>query len=141
MSFDLKISGGDFIISNGDLKKVINTEKLIQDILKICLTKAGANPLNPWYGSFIYNSIIGTAQDPGLLIQIGKSQLSTALDNLKNLQTAQVKSFQRVSPDEQIGAISNISITNNNDPRAYNISISCLTKGFNKTNATFVVSL
>ena len=59
MSFDLKLKYGDLLLSNGDFKQVTGTDKLVQDILKICLTEMGANPLLPWYGSGINKSLIG----------------------------------------------------------------------------------
>ena len=37
MSFDLKIRSGDLVLSSGDLQTVVDTEKLTQDILKMCL--------------------------------------------------------------------------------------------------------
>jgi phage baseplate assembly protein W len=141
MSFDLKIISGDLAISNGDLKIVTDTEKLIQDILKICLTTAGTNPLQPWYGSFLSRTIIGSPQATSMLVQIGKSQLTTALDNLVALQQLQVKSFQRVSADEQISAISDISITRNQiDPRLFYVQIKVLTKGLKPITTAFRVS-
>ena len=141
MSFDLKIVSGDLVVRNGDLKKVVDTEKLIQDILKICLTTAGTNPLQPWYGSFLSRSIIGSPQATSMLVQIGKSQLTTALDNLAALQQLQVKSFQRVSADEQISAISDISITRNQiDPRLFYVEIKVLTKGLKPITTAFRVS-
>lgn len=141
MSFDLKIVGGDLVINNGSLRKVTDTEKLIQDILKICLTTAGTNPLQPWYGSFLSRTIIGSPQQTSMLVQIGKSQLTTALDNLISLQQLQVKSFQRVSADEQISAISDISITRNQiDPRLFYVEIKVLTKGLKPITTAFRVS-
>lgn len=110
MSFDLKIVNGDLNIVNGQLQSVVDSEKLIQDILKICLTTAGSNPLHPAYGSFISRTLIGNPVHNSVLFQIGKSQLSSCLENLKNLQNLQVKSFQRVSADEQISAILGVSI-------------------------------
>ncbi len=86
MSFDLKIKNGDLVINNGLLQTVIDSEKLIQDILKMCLTTAGTNPLHPWYGSFLSRTIIGNPNASEILVQISKSQLTTALENLKNLQ-------------------------------------------------------
>ena len=41
MSFDLKITNGDLVINNGLLTIVVDSEKLIQDILKICLILIG----------------------------------------------------------------------------------------------------
>ena len=141
MSFDLKIKNGDLVLNNGDLQTVTGSEKLIQDILKICLTTAGANPLYAWYGSFISRTIIGNPDGNAVLVSIAKSQLSNALDNLKNLQDLQIKSFQRVSADEQISAISDIAIIRNKtDPRFFEVRIKALTKGFRSVNASFTVN-
>lgn len=141
MSFDLKIINGDLVISNGQLKKVVDSEKLIQDILKLSLTTAGSNPIHPWYGSFISRTLVGNPNYSSVLVQVAKSQLNTALQNLKDLQTLQIKSFQRVSADEQIAAISDISIiVNQNDPRLFDIVIKALTKGLKPISTAFSVS-
>jgi hypothetical protein len=141
MSFDLKISGGDLVIKSGQLKTVIDSEKLIQDILKICLTTAGSNPIHPWYGSFISRTIVGNPNYNSMLIQIGKSQLNTALQNLKDLQDLQVKSFQRVSADEQIAAIQDISININNiDPRLFDVTVRVVSKGLKPVSTSFRIS-
>lgn len=141
MSFDLKIKNGDLVINNGQLQTVTDSEKLTQDILKICLTTAGSNPLNPWYGSFLSRTIIGNPNHNSVLVQISKSQLTTALQNLKDLQDLQIKSFQRVSADEQISAILDISILRSNiDPRLFNVQIQALTKGLKPITTAFRVS-
>lgn len=141
MSFDLKLKNGDLIITNGKLQTVIDSEKLIQDILKLCLTTAGTNPLHPWYGSFISRTIVGNPLNSEVLVQISKAQLNTALTNLQNLQTQQVKSFQRVSADEQLGVISDISIVRNAvDPRLFDIVIKAKTKGIKPISTAFRVS-
>lgn len=141
MSFDLKIQGGDLVINNGLLQTVVDTEKLIQDILKLCLTTAGSNPLHPWYGSFITRTLVGNPLHTTVLVQIGKSQLNTALQNLKDLQDIQLKSFQRVSADEQIAAILDISINRNQiDPRLFSVTVQALTKGLKPITTSFSVS-
>lgn len=141
MSFDLKIKNGDLVINNGKLQDVVDSEKLIQDILKMCLTTAGTNPLHPWYGSFISRTIVGNPLNSAVLVQIAKSQLNSSLDNLKNLQDQQVKTFQRVSADEQIGAILDISIIRNQiDPRLFDVKIKALTKGTKPITTSFRVS-
>jgi hypothetical protein len=141
MSFDLKIQNRDLVIKNGDLQTVIDSEKLIQDILKLCLTEAGSNPLYPWYGSFISRTLVGNALDTSILIQISKSQLNTALENLKNLQDLQVKTFQNVSADEQIGAILDISVFRSKiDPRLFGVEIKAITKGLKPITTAFRIS-
>jgi hypothetical protein len=141
MSFDLKITNGDLVLTNGKLNTVVDSQKLIQDILKMCLTTAGTNPIHPWYGSFISRTIIGNPNYTSVLVQISKSQLTSALQNLKDLQDIQVKSFQRVSADEQIAAISDISIIRNQiDPRLFDVIIKVITKGMKPISTAFTVS-
>lgn len=141
MSFDLKVRNGDLVIENGDLKKVIDSEKLIQDILKIALTEAGSNVLFPWYGSFISKSLIGSNLDIGITLQVSQSQLQNALDNLKNLQVKQVNTGQKVSADEQISSVGEISITRNKvDPRQFDVKIKVITKGFKPITTAFTIS-
>jgi len=141
MSFDLKLKNGDLVIQNGLLQTVTDSEKLIQDILKLCLTTAGTNPLHPWYGSFISRTIVGNPLNSEVLVQISKSQLNSALTNLKNLQTQQIKSFQRVSADEQLGQILDISIVRNPiDPTLFDVRINALTKGVKPITTAFRVS-
>lgn len=141
MSFDLKIIGGDLVINNGLLQTVVDSEKLIQDILKICLTTAGTNPLHPWYGSFISRTLVGNPNQNSVLVQIAKSQLTTALTNLQQLQVTQVKSFQRVSADEQLAAITDISVIQSQvNPTLFSITVSGITKGFKPISTAFSVN-
>jgi hypothetical protein len=141
MSFDLKISRGDLVITQGALKTVVDSEKLIQDILKVATTTAGSNPIHPWYGSFISRTLVGNPNHNSVLVQIGKSQLTTALQNLKDLQDLQTQSYQRVSADEQIAAISDISIIQNQiDPRLFDVVIVALSKGLKPITTAFQVS-
>lgn len=141
MSFDLKIKNGDFVITQSEIQTVVDSEKLIQDILKVCLTTTGSNPIHPWYGSMLSRTIIGNPEQSTMLIQIAKSQLNSALENIKTLQEMQIKSFQRVSADEQIGAILDISIVRNQiDPRLFDIKIKALTKGSKPITTVFRVS-
>lgn len=141
MSFDLKIVNGDLVINQGSLQKVEDSEKLIQDILKICLTNVGANPLHPSYGSFLSRSIVGNPLQTSVVIQIAKSQLNTCLTNLQQLQQLQIKSFQKVSADEQLAAVTGISVLKSAfDPRLFTVKISCLTKGFKPITTAFTIS-
>lgn len=141
MSFDLKIINGDLVIQNGDLRTVTDSEKLIQDILKICLTNVGSNPLNPGYGSFLSRTVIGNPMYTSTIVQIAKSQLNNCLTGLQNLQKNQVKSRQRMTADEQLAAITDISVVRSTiDPRLFNVKIKAITKGFKPITTAFQVS-
>lgn len=141
MSFDLKIKGGDLVITQSKLETVIDSDKLIQDILKICLTTAGSNPLQPWYGSLLSRTIVGNPNQNSILIQMSKSQLDACLNNIKTLQELQIKSFQRISADEQLGAVLDISIVRNQiDLRLFDVRIKALTKGSKFITPNFRIS-
>lgn len=140
MSYDLKIRNGDLVLDNGDLKIVIDSEKLIQDLLKIALTSAGSNPLQPWYGSFISRSLVGSTLGTNIIVQVAQSQLQNSIENLRTLQQSQIKSFQNVSPDELINSILDISIDRNSvDPRLFDVRIKVLSKGFKPISTAFTV--
>lgn len=141
MSFDLKIINGDLVINSGQLQTVVDSELLIQSILKICLTEVGSNVFHPSYGSFLSRSVVGSALQQDVIVQVAQSQLNTCLQNLQILQQIQVKSLQKVSADEQLGAILGVSVVRNqNDPRLYSITISALTKGFKPITTAFNLS-
>jgi phage baseplate assembly protein W len=141
MSFDLQVLSGDLVLNNGLLQTVTDSTKLIQDILKICLTTAGSNPLQPWYGSFISRTLIGNPNYTSTLVQIAKSQLNTALTNLQQLQQLQLQSFQRVTADEQLASIVNISVTQSTiNPTLFSIVIQVLSKGLKPITTNFMVN-
>lgn len=141
MSIDLQIINGDLVITNGELSTVQDSQKLIQDILKILLTDVGADPLQPNYGSFLSRSVIGNAMASGVIVQIAKAQINTCLVNLQQLQQLQIKQMQKVSADEQLAAITGISvIRSTTDPRLFNIKVSAITKGYQPVSTAFTVS-
>lgn len=142
MSFDLQIVNGDLVIgANADLATVQNQPKLIQDLLKIAITQAGANPLQPWYGSLISQSLIGSYLSSDITISVAQTQLQNAIQNLQNLQNLQVQSGQTVTPDEQIAFINDISIVRNaTDPRLFQVIITVLTRSFGSVSASFTAN-
>lgn len=140
MSQDLNIVNGDLVLaSSGDLQLISGQKKLIQDILKICLTKVGSNPFNQWYGSFLSQSLIGSSLDSSILTSVAKTQLQNALENLQKLQKLQSQnSAQNVTPDEQIAGIKSIQVTQNpNDPRGYQVFIKVINRAFQQTIVSF----
>lgn len=141
MSFDLKIINGDLVLQNGNLRTCVDSEKLIQSLLKICLTQVGSNPLQPWYGSLVSRSLVGSSLSSNITVQIAQSQLQSAIQNLMQLQKQQVKSFQNVSPDEQINSITGISITRSTtNLTLWTVQIGAITKGFKPITTAFTVS-
>jgi len=141
MSFDLQVLNGDLVIANSDFAIVQGNDKLVQDLLKIALTESGGNVLNPWYGTLISKSLIGSVLQSDILLSVAQTQLQNAVENLKKLQNLQVASGQSVSPDEQIAFIQNISIIQSPfDPRLYQTTINVLSRSFGKVSAIFTVT-
>ncbi|MCZ2224579.1 MAG: hypothetical protein LC122_13220 [Chitinophagales bacterium] len=141
MSFDFKIKNGDLVISNGELETVVDSEKLIQDILKICITPVGSDPLNPWYGSYLSKTVIGSSEDAKFLMTVSKEQLRKALENLKQLQLLQIRQYQQISADEQIADIRSISVRQNElNPTVFEIEIIVITRGLKPITNRFRLS-
>lgn len=141
MSFDLKIKNADLVIENGDIKSIIDSEKLIQDVLKICLTPVGFDALNPWYGSFLSKTVIGSPESDSLLNTVSKNQIIKALENLKDLQVYQIKSQQKLSADEQIASVQSVQVLRSEiDPRVFEVYITVITKGFKPITTAFRLS-
>jgi hypothetical protein len=143
MSFDLKIVNGDLSLgSNKDLAKVENSEKLIQDILKICITPVGSNPYNPWYGSALSKGLIGNTLDDRFLKIMGSSQISSVLGNLKSLQQEQARTSQKITASEHIAAVEAANIERSQtDLRFFRVSISVVSKALTRVNTGFKVGL
>ena len=134
MSFDLKIQDGDLKIgSNGDLQQVRDTNKLVQDILKIISTQIGSNPFFPWYGSPITKSLLGRSFDYKFVSSIATQQLRSTLETLQKLQKDQIRRNQIVTPQEQLAAIQKVLVERNIvDPRFYTIVLTVLSKAFSR---------
>ena len=141
MSYDLKITGGDLSLQNGDLAKVTNSDKLIQDILKICLTDVGSDPIHPSYGSFLSRSVVGNANKTSMIVQIAQAQINTCLTNLQSLQQVQLKTYQQMTADEQLASILGISVQRNAfDARLYTVKIKVMTKGIQAITTEFTIN-
>jgi len=141
MSFDLRLENGDLSISKGDLKIVENSDKLVQDVLKIISTPLGSNRFFPFYGSPLSGSLIGKAFDPQFIRTLTTEQIYICIEKLQKLQSEQIKSLQYVSPQEQIASIENVSLERNaNDPRFFFVSLTVISKAFQRVSIPFEVT-
>lgn len=142
MSFDLKILNGDLNIgTNSDLDTVENTEKLIQDILKMLMTEIGSNVFFPWIGSAITSAMIGSPYDTEFIATIAENQIRSSLETLQSLQREQSLK-QIVSPSELLAAIKNINVVRNEiDPTFFSVLLTVLTKNLNVVDTSFNVTL
>jgi len=143
MSFDLKIIDGDLKIGpDNDLETVENTDKLVQDVVKIVFTPIGSNPFHPWYGSPITKSLIGRPFESDFMSTIATQQLEASLTRIQSLQIEQLRKNQLVTASEQLAAIQNVSIERNiTDPRFFTIALTVLTKAFSRVNIPITVRI
>jgi len=138
MSFDLKIVNNDISVSpNGEVDIVINTDKLIQDVIKILLTTQGTNKFYRWYGSTITQRVIGEVLGSYYTEVEIKRAIEDSLNNLMRLQQSQAL-YQNISSSETLAGINYIDITReDSDPRLYSIVVSVLTKKLTAVETTF----
>ena len=140
MSFDLKLFNGDLVFKNGDLDTVEDTPKLVQDVLKLVSTELGSNPFWPGYGSPIGQTMIGSSYDQEFIQDVATSQLQQSLQQLQTTQFDQLKQNQIVTPDEQIAAFQNIQVSRAaDDPRYYIVSLTVISKAFQRIPISFTV--
>lgn len=141
MAFDLQILGGDLVIQNGDLAKVTSSNKLLQDILKIAITQVGTNPYQPWYGSLVSNTLVGSVLPDDVTTNAAEGQLQLALNALQTMQVTQQKGKVPLTAAEQIASIKKINVYRDpNDPRQFNVSISVISKAYTPITAIFSVA-
>ena len=140
MSFDFRIKDGDLSIGeDGDLNRVENTDKLVQDILKIIITPIGTNQFYPWYGSRLSKSMIGNVFDHEFISSVATNQLQNAIESLQRLQQEQAR-HQLVTPFEQLAALKRVEIQRNQvDPRFFLVVISALTRALTEINTSFTI--
>lgn len=131
MSFDLKLNNGDLQIgSNGDLSTVSDTDKLIQDLLKIVLTPINGNPFQPSYGSYLTNTLIGSILDDNFTISSAQTQIITSLQNYMKEQKKQAQR-QIVTPAESLAAVQKVEVIKNPvDSRFWEVAVNVLTRDF-----------
>jgi hypothetical protein len=141
MSFDLKLFGGDLVIRNGDFETVEDSNKLVQDILKLVSTQLGSNPFFPAYGSPISQAMIGSVFEREFAEDIATQQLRASLERLQDLQNDQIRQNQIVTPSEQIAAIEDVRVSQaQNDPRYYIVNLTVISKAFQRVPVQFAVA-
>lgn len=128
MSFDLALNKGDLDIgSDGDLRKVRNTEKVIQDVLKVLHTPLGSNPYFPRIGNSLTAANIGEGLNEQFAQTKVEASVNQAVQIVQNVQRNQ-ELRQSLTPEEKITQIAEVSASlDMNEPRQYNISVIALT--------------
>ncbi len=136
MSFSFLLRNGSFEIGKkGKLNTVENTDKLIQDSLKIVTTKLGSNTFFQSYGSLLGSIVVGSVLDIEFTNDACGQSIRTALDNLQKLQKQQTQSNQIVTAAEQLAAIKNVQVQQNVvNPTIFEIVIDILARDLNSTS-------
>lgn len=139
MSFDLAIKNGDLVLGqDADVSIVINSNKLIQDILKGISTPLGSNQFFKNYGTMLGDLSISGITDQTLMETSLSLQIESLIDLIKTLQNQQIASGQKVSPTELIDSINNLKINRNTvDPTYLSVILVVLTKAFKDAIVTF----
>lgn len=130
MSFDIKIISGDIALgTSGDLQKVENIDKLLQDSLKIVLSDKNENKYHSEYGSDLNALLIGTSiSDNWVSFNKVKQSITNALQILANYQLQQTK-WQITSLSELIFDIEGTYIeVNKYDPRHLDVTVFLVTQ-------------
>lgn len=124
MSFDLRLRDGDVQIgSSGDLDRIIDTEKLAQDVLKILHTRLGDDPFNPSIGSLLTENDIGTIPDVDVITVKAEEAIFNSITQLQQQQSRQ-ETFQTVTDAEKVVDIEAVEVERDSvDPRQYNVTV------------------
>ena len=130
MSFDLALNRGDISIGvDGDLRKIRNTSKVAQDVLKVLHTPIGSNPLTPNIGSEVTTLNIGVNVNEQFAESRVEASILKSLEAVQAIQKAQARQ-QEVTPEETILNLSEVTAARDSkDPRQYNITITVITGG------------
>lgn len=140
MSFDIKAFSGDVEFGpNGDLSRVVNSDKLAQDVLKLLNTPIGTNPMNPGYGSPLTVNQIGTNVSTEGLIEQTKRIISESLEQLI-VQQAYQSAIQTLTDAETIVDFETpIVVSDAQDPRQFNIVVNAISKALTPLSIALVV--
>lgn len=132
MSFDLALSKGDIYLgTDGDLAKVRNTSKLVQDVLKVIHTPIGGNPFYPTIGTNLTAENIGENISQQFAETKVAASVTQAIQIVQNIQRRQ-ELVQIVTPEEKVVKIANLEVgQNSQEPRQYDIRLSVLTESLN----------
>lgn len=124
MSTDLGLNKGDiFIGSDGDLAKVRNTSKLVQDVLKVIHTPIGSNPFFPTLGTNVTIANIGENISQDFAETKVRAGVTKAIDLLQLIQRKQ-ELAQSLTPEEKIAGILDLQANvNPQEPRQYDIKL------------------
>jgi len=122
MSFDLRLQNGDITLgADADFDTVTNSNKLVQDVIKMITTPAGSNKFQQQIGSLINKRLVGQVLTAQNTITVLQSSVEEALVLLQKLQKAQAQT-QALTPAETIVSINSINVSRDStEPRQLNV--------------------
>jgi len=128
MSFDARLENGDLVI-NEDIEILEDTDKLLQDSIKLLLTPLGSWIFDPQYGTKLSIDLIGEALPSWISEQNLSSLVIAAFEHYKDIQKAQVASGQFLSDAERLASVANVEVfRDRSDPRQFNTFITLVTR-------------
>lgn len=122
MSFDLRIQNGDIVLgADADFGTVTDSDKLIQDIIKMITTPQGSNVFQQAIGSLINKRLVGQVLNAQNTVTVLQASVQEALITLQKLQQAQAQT-QALSPAETLVSIVSIDVQRDSvEPRQLNV--------------------
>jgi hypothetical protein len=140
MSFDLQLSGGDIVFSQGDVSIVENGDLLVQNITKLLSTPKGSNTYIPAYGSLL-DMFIGSGYTQNFSNTMATQEVLSSLGFLQSQQKKQLNQNQIVTQDEQLGAVLSCDVSQAPyDLRLFQISVTVVSKSFQNHNVSMTKS-
>ena len=120
MSFDARLQSGDLVISD-DIEIIEDTDKLIQDSIKLLLTPLGGWFADPNYGTKLSIDLIGQAVPSWIGAQNTESMIRAAFQYYKAIQSSQIESGQLLSDAERLFKVAQVEVfRDDTDPRQFN---------------------
>lgn len=141
MSFDIRVIEGDLVLgANGDAMRIVDSDKLAQDVIKVLNTPIGSNPLNLNYGSTLTTAQIGEPViNPSAIVAQTTAAVQQALEQLIAMQEQQ-KSFQRITDAETIVDFESPLVEQDPiEPRQFNIVVNAISRDLTPISIALVV--
>lgn len=111
----------------GQYEKVIDENKLVQDLKKIVRTILGSDPVATWYGTD-FDKIIGTKMFPEITKTKILNEMVVVLSKLKSAQIQQ-EEYQTVTDNEFLDVVQKIDVQQSiTYPTLYTVDVSVVTQ-------------
>jgi len=110
-------------VNDKDLSSVRDEELLLQNVEKYIVTKIQSNPFHSWMGTGLHTVVGSKVLDADLLITRMTEQVNSAIDKLKTVQRQLQASGREVTPGELFGDLLSLTVTQMEDPSAFNIVV------------------